>query len=650
MWRFVSTFAGRAEQTALAYASAVAATTFQRGLLPRTTRDQAIVTGATAALAYGTGVSFQSAIDATSRRIVGNGSVDRENERRAVLAAQATAIVLGAASQVLFRETPHERVPRAVLRTAGRGLGATAFVGAVVTAAEGAVGRRGADGEGLQIPVALPVGAALAGGMYYYVQRRQQRAISAEGRDDAEDATISARRALVMATGLAGALGVVAVAERLAAHGVARGLSWAIGSNEAPTRAIGHAVTLGAMGAGLVAAYHQALAQQERGADAIEAAYAAAPDSEFASGGPRSLVAWEPLSREGRRFVGMGLTRHDIESVMDEPAQGDPLRLYVGLESAADAGSRVDLLLDELVHMKAYERSTICLFAPTGSGYVNYVAVEALEYFTRGDVASICLQYSKRPSFMSLDRVGVGRFQLRDLLRAISTRVRMLPEGQRPRILLFGESLGAHVSQDCFLHQGAQGLHAFDIDAAIWLGTPHASQWRHQVMDDGELPADIADVPSPEALHALGSDRLAELRYLMLTHTEDPIPKFTPKLAVQRPEWLGPAEQRTPGIPRETIWTPVGTFMTVGIDLLNAMNITPGQFRAFAHDYRSDIRPVLQQVFGYEATDEQQQRIDQALRERESTWARERVVADEMARANDAIRRKLEQMGDAVAG
>lgn len=648
MWRFVSSFSGRAEQTALLYASAVAATTFQRGLLPRTTRDQAAVTGATAAIAYGVGVSLQSAVDAVARRVADADGERGDVERKIALAADLGAVVLGATTQYLFAEKSHERWPRSVLRTLGRGLALTAAAGSVVTAAEGVVGRRGDDGRGQQIPVALPLGALAAGGMYYFVQRRTQRAVAAEGGDHAEAAQVSARRAVTMAGGLAGALGAVAVGERLAARGVGRGISWVMGSNEPSSSAVGHAVALGAMGAGLFVAYQRALSDQERGADAIEAAYSSPPDSVFASGGSRSLVAWEPLSREGRRFVGMGLVRHDIERVMDEPAQGDPLRLYVGLESAPDPVSRVDLLLDEMVHMGAYERSTICLFAPTGSGYVNYVAVEALEYFTRGDVASVCLQYSKRPSFMSLDRVGLGRFQLRDLLRAMSTRIGMLPEDQRPRILLFGESLGAHVSQDCFLHRGAEGLHAFDVDAAIWLGTPHASQWRHQVMDDGDLPIDVADVPSPEALLALDQSQLDELRYLMLTHTEDPIPKFTPRLAVQQPEWMR-GDRRPDGIPKETIWTPFGTFMTVGVDLLNAMNITPGKFRAFAHDYRSDIRPVMQQVYGFEASPEQQERVDQALRSRESTWARERVVADEMARANDAIRKKLEQFGDAVS-
>jgi uncharacterized membrane protein len=48
------------------------------------------------------------------------------------------------------------------------------------------------------------------------------------------------------------------------------------------------------------------------------------------------------------------------------------------------------------------------VISPTGSGYVNYVAVEAAEYLTRGNIAAVTMQYSMRPSAMSLDRVAEG--------------------------------------------------------------------------------------------------------------------------------------------------------------------------------------------------------------------------------------------------
>ena len=69
----------------------------------------------------------------------------------------------------------------------------------------------------------------------------------------------------------------------------------------------------------------------------------------------------------------------------------------------------------------------------------------------------------------------INRFgkQFRLLLSAIRrTLYEMAPE-DRPRLVIFGESLGAHTSQDPFLHTGTQGLVDGGIDGALWSVTPH---------------------------------------------------------------------------------------------------------------------------------------------------------------------------------
>ena len=58
----------------------------------------------------------------------------------------------------------------------------------------------------------------------------------------------------------------------------------------------------------------------------------------------------------------------------------------------------------ELEDMGAFERKVLCFCSPTGTGYLNYVMMETLEYLTGGDCATFALQYSLRPSFISLDR------------------------------------------------------------------------------------------------------------------------------------------------------------------------------------------------------------------------------------------------------
>ena len=69
-------------------------------------------------------------------------------------------------------------------------------------------------------------------------------------------------------------------------------------------------------------------------ANVVGGAFATAPGSSMVSGGPGSLVSWDSLSREGRRNVSTALRTQLIEQVMGEPAAAEPIRIYVGLESA----------------------------------------------------------------------------------------------------------------------------------------------------------------------------------------------------------------------------------------------------------------------------------------------------------------------------
>ena len=138
----------------------------------------------------------------------------------------------------------------------------------------------------------------------------------------------------------------------------------------------------------------------------------------------------------------------------------------------------------ELERTNAFDREWLLIDLPTGTGYVNYAAVSVLEMLARGNCATVAMQYAARPSPLSLDRVGEGHKQARLLIDAISERLRGMPVEARPKVVLFGESLGAWTSQDAFLDQGTQGLIDAGIDYAIWIGTPHFSQWKEQVLRD----------------------------------------------------------------------------------------------------------------------------------------------------------------------
>ncbi len=152
-------------------------------------------------------------------------------------------------------------------------------------------------------------------------------------------------------------------------------------------------------------------------------------------------MPWETLGREGRRHVvtyvrpepmpdrpaevqGVKRPELSIVTVMGEPAKATPISIFVGLDSAPTATERVELALKEMDRTDAWSRELIMLVSPTGTGYVNYVAVACVQYMTQGDVATVTLQYSKRPSPLSLGKIGQAKEQNRLLWLKILERVR----------------------------------------------------------------------------------------------------------------------------------------------------------------------------------------------------------------------------------
>ena len=282
--------------------------------------------------------------------------------------------------------------------------------------------------------------------------------------------------------------------------------------------------------------------------------------------------------------------------------------MYAGLESAPSEEERVALILAELDRTRAWKRSWLLVDSPTGTGYVNYAAIAALELLSRGDCATIAMQYSARPSVLSLDRVDEGRAQARLLLDAVHERLAALPEGERPKLVLFGESLGAWTSQDPFVDHGTEGLLETGIDYAIWIGTPHFSKWKEQVLFDDRPDVDpslIGVFNDIGEWRSLEPERRERIRYVMITHHDDGVAVFGPQLAIQAPEWLGPRGTREPEVPAGMRWMPSTTFFQVLVDMKNSATVVPGKFAAKGHDYRADLLPFFHEVLGFNASDAQ---------------------------------------------
>ena len=248
------------------------------------------------------------------------------------------------------------------------------------------------------------------------------------------------------------------------------------------------------------------------------------------------------------------------------------------------------------------------------------------QYLTRGDVATVTLQYSKRPSPLSLGKVSVARTQNRLLWLRIVERLRSMDPDRRPKIVLFGESLGAHTSQDVFLGWGTIAPVSLGIDSALWIGTPATSEWSREVVDGDRPDVDpdlVAVVNDHEQYHRLAAQRRERIRYVLVSHDNDGVTRFGPDLLVRRPSWLAhddapdaTAPGRSPrGTPPAMRWRPVTTFFQMLIDMKNAQ--LPGAYRAWGHDYRPDLPEFIRDVYDLGCSPDQLERITAAVQERE---------------------------------
>lgn len=621
----------RADQTGLLVAGTNVPMTFQRTLMPRPTMDQAIVTGLSLATNHAVVSLVQESIQSVALlalRRRGGTSDDEVAWSRATIAADLVAVGAGIALQRLFRQQAREPLPRAAVRTGGFFLSVTGTAAALVGGLQELRAHR-SQPRRRWIPAVVPAASALAVVGEVWRRRREQLDTDLP----ANTATINPLEALGVGAVVSLALSAIGVAERSAADGIARAAARVLPLEEEVLRPIGHAVALAGVVAATRALIEQAFGRIESKETSVEAAFDIPPPNPLVSGSFKSKVPYDTLSRQGGRFVWMVTPTEKISELMGEGGATPPIRVYVGLASAESEEARVALVLDELDRTQAFERAWILVDSPTGTGYVNYAAINALEILARGNCASVSMQYAARPSVLSLDRVKEGRRQARLLLDALNRRLQLLPENRRPTLVLFGESLGAWSSQDPFVDQGTAGLAEFGVDHAIWIGTPHFSKWKEQVLHDDRPDVDpsvVAVFNHIDEWHALGPERCAGIRYVMITHHNDGVAVFGPELAIQSPPWLGKPETRPSGVPKGMRWVPTATFFQVLVDMKNSATVVPGQFAATGHDYRADLLPFFNAALSLDATDDQLQRIAAWLEENElrrTTWIKRHGTA-----------------------
>ena len=473
-------------------------------------------------------------------------------------------------------------------------------------------------------PVA--VGAIHAAGLLYRAARRLPEREAGPGRwPRPRTATLPGALATSYAVTTAGT-------------GLARGFAWSRGALESyfgpgpSKRVLARLVNAGVLAGATMAVYNAGVAYVGRANQKVEPGYATAPASPLLSGSPESLLPFADLGQQGRRFVTDVITPQLIEEVMGEPAVAQPIRTYVGFNSEPlYQTGRAELALAELDRAGAFERSYLLLISPTGTGWVDQTLIEAAEFLTRGDIATCCIQYARYPSFLSVQKVALGRRQFRLLLWGVKQRLAGVPPEQRPRVLVFGESMGAWTSSDVLMYQGIDGFDHYGIDRALWVGLPWLAKWSRSGMTRGSstlVPRGTVEVfDRHEQLQELTEEELAQLRAVVVSHDNDPIAVFGPDLLVQRPTWLADG-RRGRGVPEQMRWLPLVTFLQTGMDAMNAMLKVPGEFTSFGHDYRADMAGFVGDAYPVpKATPAQLAGIERTLRTLELERA-ERIKAE----------------------
>lgn len=303
------------------------------------------------------------------------------------------------------------------------------------------------------------------------------------------------------------------------------------------------------------------------------------------TGSPDSLITWQDLGREGRRFVSSGPSAEALSDFFATPMSA-PIRVYVGLNSAETAEQRARLALEELKRVRGFERSVLLLATPTGTGWIDPASQDPVEYLFRGDIATVGVQYSYLNSPLALLTEGAyGAEAARAVFNEIYNHWRSLPHESRPRLFLTGLSLGSLNSDRSF--------DLFDIiddpfSGALWSGPPFRNDsWRRMTQQrKPNSPAWLPQFRDGSVVRFMNqTDGLGhypapwgDFRIVFLQYASDPVTFFDPKSAWREPAWM--REPRGPDVSPDLRWFPIVTMLQLLADMMVG-TAPPG----FGHKY-----------------------------------------------------------------
>ena len=311
------------------------------------------------------------------------------------------------------------------------------------------------------------------------------------------------------------------------------------------------------------------------------------PGDNRASGSAESLISWIDIGRNGKRFVADGPSKEDIAAVLGRKAM-HPIRVYAGFDTGGTLEERAQIALAEMKRVGGFDRSILLIATSTGTGWLDPSAVDSVEFIHAGDIATVTLQYSYLPSWLTLMvEPELAREAGSALFNAVYGYWATLPHDKRPNLYLHGLSLGALGSADSY---DIITTITDPISGALWSGPPFLSkiwnkvtrqrktgspQWRPIFRDSSAIRFMTQD-----GFPYLDDAAWGVLRVVYLQHASDPMTFFSTDLAYKSPDWLGPNRGRD--ISPHLKWFPIVSFFQIAFDIPMATSVPLGYGHNFA--------------------------------------------------------------------
>ena len=324
------------------------------------------------------------------------------------------------------------------------------------------------------------------------------------------------------------------------------------------------------------------------------------PATSLRSGGPGSLIPWDTLGWQGRNFIGKGPSVSDIEKATGQSAM-EPIRVYSGLASAPDAEARAALAVRDLERAGGFQRKNLLVVTTTGSGWVDPALSDSFEYLSDGDSATVAIQYSYLPSWISyLVDQSKAREAGRALFDAVYGAWSQLPQDQRPRLYVAGESLGSFGGETAF--SGEYSM-ANLTNGILFAGPPNFNTLFREFSDHRDAGSpEVQPVYHDGRIVRFADDATADIppdgqpwpasRVLYMMHPSDPIVWWSPHLVFSEPDWI--SEPPGKDVLKTMFWLPFVTFWQVTADLPFATGVPAGHGHKYTSEYVDGFNAIMQ--------------------------------------------------------